>query len=352
MRRKGVARILHAGGDRLFQRISSGFGRLKFFEDGVGNLSDHEAWISSLKDGPVAAPQEIEIKWTDWRKNRLLGFTWREGVFLSPSAVSLNLPESCHLARFAFLEPQPWMKRSEDAVLILAGTGDHGYLFRTLNLAFPLLRAGVSVIILENAMYGKRKPVFQTGSKLRKVSDLLALGRVTIEESRSLLEFLRTQPNASGERALAVMGCSMGGLHAAMSASLMNHPIGVVAAFAPPNADVAFVKGIMNKTMSANILPYLNSVLSATDIRNFPRKSFPAVLVSGNSDLYVPSEHSVNTWRSHWPSIDVRFVNSGHLSGMVLSRHVIVSSAIEVLRAVATSTSSTVNHQQEDATLL
>jgi Alpha/beta hydrolase domain containing 18 len=42
---------------------------------------------------------------------------------------------------------------------------------------------------LESPFYGKRRPAYQSGSKLHRVSDLLALGRATIEESLSLLNW-------------------------------------------------------------------------------------------------------------------------------------------------------------------
>lgn len=43
--------------------------------------------------------------------------------------------------------------------------------------------------MLESPYYGARRPAGQRGSKLRFVSDLLALGRATIEESLFLLHW-------------------------------------------------------------------------------------------------------------------------------------------------------------------
>lgn len=57
--------------------------------------------------------------------------------------------------------------------------------------------------------YGKRRPADQKGSRLRYVSDLLALGRTTIEESRSLLHWARED---MGFGKLGICGLSMGGL--------------------------------------------------------------------------------------------------------------------------------------------
>ncbi len=49
---------------------------------------------------------------------------------------------------------------------------------------------GVASLILESPYYGARRPPNQKGSKLRYVSDLLALGWATIFESVHLLHYM------------------------------------------------------------------------------------------------------------------------------------------------------------------
>ena len=51
----------------------------------------------------------------------------------------------------------------------------------------------VATLSLESPFYGARKPPSQRGSKLQRVSDLLMLGRATIEESLFLLAWLQRQ---------------------------------------------------------------------------------------------------------------------------------------------------------------
>ncbi len=46
---------------------------------------------------------------------------------------------------------------------------------------------------LESPYYGSRRPPWQEGSKLVRVSDLLTLGRTTIEESLYLLAWAQCQ---------------------------------------------------------------------------------------------------------------------------------------------------------------
>ena len=48
-------------------------------------------------------------------------------------------------------------------------------------------------MILESPYYGSRRPPWQEGSKLKRVSDLLTLGRATIEESLYLLSWAQRQ---------------------------------------------------------------------------------------------------------------------------------------------------------------
>ena len=52
---------------------------------------------------------------------------------------------------------------------------------------------GIATLALESPYYGERKPGYQQGSKLHHVSDLLLLGRATIEESLFLLQWLAKQ---------------------------------------------------------------------------------------------------------------------------------------------------------------
>lgn len=55
--------------------------------------------------------------------------------------------------------------------------------------------------------YGQRRPMLQCGAKLLCVSDLLLLGRATIEEARSLLYWLDSE---AGFGKMGICGLSMG----------------------------------------------------------------------------------------------------------------------------------------------
>jgi hypothetical protein len=137
--------------------------------------------------------------------------------------------------------------------------------------ALPLARAGVASVILESPYYGSRRPPAQVASKLRSLVDLPLLGRMTIEESRSLVRWLRARRGVSmagggygGARgdadaggdadaadrhgAVVLSGVSMGGLHAAMTASLLPpawRDVGVASWLGPPSGAAVFTRGAL-----------------------------------------------------------------------------------------------------------
>jgi hypothetical protein len=64
------------------------------------------------------------------------------------------------------------------------------------------LAQGIAAFVLESPFYGARRPAAQSGSKLRHVSDLLALGWATIFETIHLLHWMALQGyGARGEGA-------------------------------------------------------------------------------------------------------------------------------------------------------
>lgn len=73
---------------------------------------------------------------------------------------------------------------------------------------------GIATMVLESPFYGARRPHYQFKSQLLRVSDLLTLGRATIEESLCLLEWASRhafprlgQYNSSFRFILALMCC-------------------------------------------------------------------------------------------------------------------------------------------------
>jgi pimeloyl-ACP methyl ester carboxylesterase len=173
----------------------------------------------------------------------------------------------------------------------LAGTGDHGF-ERRLRLGAPLLKQNIATMVLESPFYGKRRPPLQSGSRLLCVSDLLLLGRATIEEARTLLYWMQ---NEIGFNKLGVCGLSMGGVHAAMVGSLHPTPVAILPFLTPHSAAVAFCEGILqhgtawevlmrDKLLSGSmtreqVVERMRTVLALTDVTRFPLPKNPSAVI-------------------------------------------------------------------------
>ncbi|KAL8467460.1 hypothetical protein ACS0TY_030918 [Phlomoides rotata] len=254
----------------------------------------------------------------------------REGVFRTPcDEVLLNaLPPESHIARVAFLSPKSQQPQKMACVVHLAGTGDHSF-ERRLRLGGPLLKENIATMVLESPFYGRRRPMLQRGSKLLCVSDLLLLGRATIEEARSLLHWLDYE---AGFGKMGICGLSMGGVHAAMVGSLHPTPIATLPFLSPHSAVVAFCEGVLKHATAWEALredlavltleearERMRNVLSLTDVTRFPIPKNPnaVIFVAATDDGYIP-KHSVMELQKAWPGSEVRWVSGGHVSSYLL----------------------------------
>lgn len=277
-------------------------------------------------------PRLIQPKWrTVWETETAC---LKEGVFRTPCDEELTgaLPPESHIARVAFLAPKFFTPERTACVVHLAGTGDHTF-ERRLRLGGPLLKENIATMVLESPFYGQRRPMLQRGAKLLCVSDLLLLGRVTIEEARSLLYWLDTE---AGFGKLGVCGLSMGGVHAAMVGSLSPFPVATLPFLSPHSAVVAFCEGILRHATAWDVLredlaaqqaamsleevqERMRNVLSLTDVTRFPIPKNPkaVIFVAATDDGYIPN-HSVLELQKAWPGSEVRWVTGGHVSSFLL----------------------------------
>ena len=174
------------------------------------------------------------------------GYRVYETTFPSPlvrdERAARALPKESRDAHALWVAPDPLPGASAPAptTVQLAATGDHAYA-RRQHLALPLVAQGIGTIALESPYYGARKPARQRGAKLARVSDLLLLGRGTIEEGSLLLEWLRRE----GCARLGVGGLSMGGVHATMVAGLFPAPLALTPLLSPRSAASAYCRGAL-----------------------------------------------------------------------------------------------------------
>ncbi|KAF0696161.1 Aste57867_13077 [Aphanomyces stellatus] len=325
----------------------------------------------------------------------------------------LLLPPESQRAYFELVLPEAMLDRSfvsingrgRSLVILLPGTGEHGCVHRRRNLAEPLARTGIAALVLEGSFYGQRKPAKQKGSKLRRVSDLPILGMTTIEETKSLLLWLSSIVHSTFDTILmqthrrCVLGGSMGGLHAAMAASLCPFDVGVSSWIAPPSAVPAFTHGLLSlscnwkslherddlaaidhllanhvkhyssvgaqdepasvlstaKTakekqaaMAAQVKKRLAAFLSITDIENFPKPRRPdAVIFSqATEDQYIgENAQQWETLRTRWPGAQFRRVTAGHVSGLLFETESFLATIHDVLAVLRQPPMTTLSQQ-------
>ena len=255
-----------------------------------------------------------QLKWTTLESGYRDGvpYVLKEASFETPalrSSVARALPAASSLARARLLTPvidpsSSSSSSSSPALYVhLAGTGDHGF-DRRLRLGAPLLvppgkgkgrgrgfeksraaatlgeeegeerrrrqqlsslpsssealSGGIATLALESPFYGSRRPPWQSGARLASVSDLIALGRATIEEALALLrwaaafgygragaDYSSDSSTVTSGGGLGVTGLSMGGVHAAMVAALAPGPLAAVPMLAPRSAAAAFCRGAL-----------------------------------------------------------------------------------------------------------
>ncbi|CAN6719311.1 unnamed protein product [Malus baccata var. baccata] len=250
----------------------------------------------------------------------------REGVFRTPCDEQLlsALPPESHSARVAFLVPKLVPPQRMACVVHLAGI--------------------ITVHNYSPRFYGQRRPVMQRGAKFLCVSDLLLLGRATIQEARSLLHWLDCE---AGFGKMGVCGLAwwntgtlhlitfllaenimllwnLGGVHAAMVGSLHPTPIATLPFLPPHSAVVAFCEGILKhatawEALREDLAERMRNVLSLTDVTRFPIPKNPnaVIFVSATDDGYIP-KHSLLELQKAWPGSEVRWVTGGHVSSFLL----------------------------------
>eukprot|EP00887_Chlorella_sp_A99_P005866 scaffold1.g5866.t1 len=217
-----------------------------FFQKGFGELGaiDMHREVETFRSWPPPHFQGFRPGWQRVKRGEVGGAAYSiyRGSFQTPCTgrVYDALPLESRFAHAMWLVPE---RPAEGApcVIHLAATGDHGFI-RRMHLGLPLVPQGVATLALESPFYGLRKPAYQQGAKLHHVSDLLLLGRATIEESLLLLNWLA---DSGGAGRLGMAGLSMGGVHASMVASLYPGAVSLTPLLAPRSAATAYCGGAL-----------------------------------------------------------------------------------------------------------
>lgn len=303
--------------DLAYVRLSP---RLRCFEDGWGDEAQLAEGLDATWRSQV--PEPASITWTRARVHGDVAI--REGQITSPEA---GLPAESRLARVRLLSPRSGATGA--LALALAAWGDEGFDARR-RVYGPALAQGVSLLFLENPLYGGRRRIGQRGAELRTVSDFVLMGRATVAETRALLAWAR----AEGYPRTGVVGFSMGGQMAAMSAALCPWPIRVVAVAPSATPATVFLDGPLGVDLQWSLLgpggrDRLREILEALSVLALPPPVAPehAHLVGTRGDAIVrPGD--VGAIARHW-GVHPRWIDDGHVSAIAMRPHAIAQSVID-----------------------
>lgn len=292
-------------------RLAAPLGKL--YPEGFGR--DLELAVQRVKSFAISGAPVV-VSWSPTRT--VFGVPVRQGRFESPAASYLP-PES----RFGLVEH--WSAGARAPVcLVLASTAEEGFA-RRRPLARFLVSRGLSVVLVENAFYGTRRPLGQRGPMLRTVADQFAMNTATVEEACGLLRTFHEEGVEVG-----VTGFSQGGVMAAFAAALSNFAIAAVPRGAARASQPIFTEGALSDTIRWDVLAReagskkaararFDEALSwvRLDLQPAPRDPRSAILVAGEHDGYIPAAEAEALHR-HWPGSELRWTRGGHLTGLVL----------------------------------
>lgn len=117
--------------------------------------------------------------------------------------------------------------------------------------------------------------------RFNRVSDLPILGQATIEEAKSLLTYFQKH---HGYSHLVIAGSSMGGLHAAMVASVFPGEVGATAWLAPPSAVPVFADGLLSASCN------WDSLYKQHELQMLDKMMLGHGVASSNEDAFVDED--------------------------------------------------------------
>lgn len=284
------------------------------FHGGWGDLAAVEHIAGELTDPPPLVPLEPDFS----LPTRVLGADLRVGSFVSPAP---GLPEIAREGRFWWLHPAD--QEVKGAVVAFASWGDEGPTMRGRILG-PLVREGVSIVILENPYYGVRRPE----GGLHTVADFIRMQGSAFIEGRALIRWMQRSIDAP----VAVFGFSMGGhVGSAIATSLRTVPFVIAAPPLCPSEPMSAgplqvgVRWDALGGLTPSVQERWVELMDAYDLRNLPGPAAPEnTRVFGClADGLVPPTHAAEVagaWRTPFEWLDTGHVGVALTKGKVLRR--------------------------------
>ncbi len=303
--------------DRAYLRFSP---RLGCFERGFG---DDTLLARPFDDTETRTePTALHVRFSRARVHGALRIL--DGAIETPEEM---LPIESRVARVRWLKPREGEPRA--MAVAMAAWGDEGFAARQ-RLFADAVRAGISIMLLENPFYGERRRVGQRGARLSTVSDFLLMGRAAVRESHGLIAWARAQ----GIERVGVVGYSMGGQMAAISAALAPWPLHVVAIATAASPASVFLEGPLERDVAWSALgeggrARLHKILTSISVLSMPpiRDRDHATLVGTRNDLIVPPR-DVAAIARHW-RVSPRWLEDGHVSAIALRSHAISQAVVD-----------------------
>jgi esterase/lipase len=166
------------------------------------------------------------------------------------------------------------------------------------------------------------------GNRVKTIVDQILQNLVAIEETRSLLIWLRNNDYDQ----LGVTGYSMGGYMAAIASQLVSFPLAVTPCATGHSVMYPLIRSPLNrlvdwKALGAELSKPYNA--RSTLARLFARVCIPnlgqlnddssAVIVGNKYDEFIDAA-DIKKLHSHWKNSRLRWVPAGHTTGWFLKR--------------------------------
>lgn len=323
---------------RLTDNLGSKLPTPKLFIDGFGDRTRLEMLVARVRDYDpslaLAAP-DVSLERVPSSKDG----PDLVGSFESPAAEIL--PAESRTGLLEVHSPDGGLRPQMPVCLVLAATGDEGFSLRR-RLAKQLRRKGIASVLLENPFYGSRRPEGQRLSLLRTVEEQFAMNCATVDEARALILWLHER----GHRRIATAGYSQGAMMAIFGAALSEVDVACVPGAGGLRAGPIFVEDALRRRFDWDALArdtgshaeaqrYFAQCLEPVDAGRFPppRRPDTAIVIGARHDQYIaPTE--VIALHEHWPGSELRWIDTGHLTGALWGIRGHARAIAEALRRV------------------
>ena len=306
----------------------------RVFRDGWGDADVLDWYASIVRTPPRPGPIQVE----EVSRFSADGLVVTDLRFESPAE---HLPPASRIAgaRLVSAEADPFR-----VCLLMAAWNDHGYRTRS-RLARRLAARGIATVMLENPLYGERRPRPGDDRPLATVSEFAVMGRAAVVEGVALLSHLRTLYPSTG-----VGGFSMGGNIAAFVGVLAGFPTAIAPIAGSHSPGPPFTQGVLRRAVAFDALGstpeeaerLLSRFLHSASVLDHdpPRHTAAAVLVAGTSDGFVPTA-AVQAVQHHWPGARTEWVHTGHAGLLWRHKDLMASATAEAFDRLDSPGSST-----------